>query len=433
MRKRIAACLALLLLLAACGQKEPEVSSWTVGQMARAILDTQDTRGMSADVLLKGDAAFDPYVADYYGLEPGDLEDGYILYAGGVSALEVAVLRLADGADTGAAVQALEAYIDARAGAFAGYAPEQYAILEASSAVGRGQYAALLICPDTDAAQEAFAACFTSDPPPEPVSAPPPSPPEEVPGPAAVEPEAGEDVPPEQEPEPEEEPEPLPDIGPETASEPEPELEPVSEPEPIPEPEAAPAGPWSYDEQRIIDAWNSGDRSGLWEQDLEILDILETLPALTDGTLGDYERELALHDWMIDWAEYDPGALSSGPIGDPIPDNDNPYGFLTGRKGICLGYASTFRLLMKLCGIECVMVQGASHAGTADHAWNLIYLDGEWYAVDPTWDDPVSSYPVSEAVAHQYFNVTDSFLLAHDHQWDAAAVPAATGTTWTWN
>ena len=41
-----------------------------------------------------------------------------------------------------------------------------------------------------------------------------------------------------------------------------------------------------------------------------------------------------------------------------------------------------------------------------NHAWNLIKLDGEWYQVDVTWDDPVwdrlgrvchdSIYPVLE-------------------------------------
>ena len=194
----------------------------------------------------------------------------------------------------------------------------------------------------------------------------------------------------------------------------------------------APPAEWSYDGTRILDAWTSGSRDGLHPKDLEILAVLEQIPALTDPELSDYDRELALHDWMIAWAEYDPGALSSGPIGDPIPDNDNPYGFLTGKKGICLGYSSTFQLLMDLSGIECATVRGYSHAGTADHAWNLVRLDGEWYAVDTTWDDPVASFEVPETMAHTYFNVTDDFLRQHDHQWDEAAVPKAEGTVWTW-
>ncbi len=381
---RLLCFLCLLCLLTACGQKQT-LTDWTAEAMVRSILASQETVEETR-AIARNNALFDTYAADYYGLRPEEITDGAVAYAGGVSALEVAVVRLADGADPDGAVQALTEYINSRAGAFAGYAPEQYAILEGAKAASRGQYVALLICPDVDAAEAAFNACFES-PPPEPETDP-----EEPSQP---------DVPPDEEP---------PDKT-----------------------EPAPEVPWSYDEQRILDAWNGGGRDGLREQDLAILETLEGIPALTDSTLTDYERELALHDWMIGWAEYDPGALTSGPIGEPMPDNDNPYGFMTGRKGICLGYASTFQLLMDLSGIECITVHGTAHAGTAEHAWNLVRLDGEWYAVDTTWDDPVASFQVSESTAHSYFNVTDDFLRKHDHQWEEGSVPAAEGTVWTWS
>ena len=412
MRGPLLLCALCLVLLTACGGREDGPASatdWSELQMVRAIWDSQPEQ--EGHMLSGGDSGFASYLQDYYQLDPGDVAAGEILYAGGVSAQEIAVLRLTDAADADQAAQALEAYIEARAGAFAGYAPEQYAILEQSSAVQRGRYVALLIAPDQTAAQAAFASCFTEPPPEEPPQIldeadPPP---------------VSEDT------------EPAGEVKPEPEPEPQPELEAVSEPEPepIPEPEP-PAGEWSYEQDRIVNAWTGGSRDGLYPEDLEILAVLEQIPALSDPSLSGYDKELALHDWMIGWAEYDPGALSSGPIGEPMPDNDNPYGFLTGKKGICLGYASTFQLLMELSGIECVTVHGMSHAGTAEHAWNLVRLDGEWYAVDTTWDDPVASFQVSEAVAHIYFNVTDDFLRLKDHQWDETAVPEANGTVWTW-
>ena len=157
--------LCLACLLTACGQKTQETTSWTTEAMVRTILTSQDT-AEKTQMIAWGDELFDPYITGYYGLKPKELADGAAAYAGGVSALEVAVLQLAEGADPAAAVQSLTAYIDSRAGSFAGYAPEQYAILERSRAVSRGQYAALLICPDPDAAEAAFTACFSSDPPP---------------------------------------------------------------------------------------------------------------------------------------------------------------------------------------------------------------------------------------------------------------------------
>ena len=444
MKRKTAAWLllaCLLCLLSACGKAEPTETAWSEAQIARAVWDSQNG-AEEAGAILSDSGDFASYLSEYYRISPDSVQGGAILYAGGVSAQEVAVLRLTD-ADTASGVEkALQSYIDDRAGAFAGYAPEQYAIVENSGTASRGQYAVLLICPDQQAARDAFAACFTAGPPAgepsfasagqpdspsEPEAETPPPPPED-PEPAEV--PAAPEEPPVQPPAE------SPDIPPdEPEPEAEPEAEPEPEPEPRPEPELPPnrpQAPWSYDRERIVSAWSSGNRDGLWEQDLAILEVLDGIPALTDGTLSDYDRELALHDWMIDWAEYDPGALSNNPRGEPLPDNDNPYGFLTGKKGICRGYASTFQLLMDLSGIACVTVDGASHAGTAEHAWNLVMLDGDWYAVDTTWDDPVASFPISPLVAHQYFNVTSEFLRRTDHQWDESAVPEAEGTALTW-
>ncbi len=432
-----------LLLLAACGgqKAEPAETDWTPAQMAQAVWDSQPA--LESRLLDCGDADFIPYLRDTLGLDPADVEDGAVLYAGGVHAQEIGIFRLTEVADADQAVKALADYQYARAGAFAGYSPEQYAIAEKAAVVRQGSnYVGMLIVPDQDAARDAFAGCFLL-PPPEPEE--PPS----IPEPAAEEtkpaplPESESETEPVPEPEPESEPGPEPesDSVPESApgpdSEPDPEPAPEPDPEPNPEPEseqppARPEGPWTYDGARIAEAWRSGSREGLWEQDLAILNALAGIPALTDENLSDYERELALHDWMIDWAEYDPGALTSGPVGDPMPDNDNPYGFLAGRKGICLGYASTFQLLMDLSGIECVTVRGMSHGGMSEHAWNLVKLEEEWYAVDVTWDDPVASFPVPRAMAHKYFNVTSEFLRLHDHQWDESGVPEASGEAMAW-
>ena len=41
--------------------------------------------------------------------------------------------------------------------------------------------------------------------------------------------------------------------------------------------------------------------------------------------------------------------------------------------------------------------------GTADeidHAWNLVELDGKWYHLDATWDDPMPDQ--GEDALHQY-------------------------------
>ena len=375
MKKRVCACLlACLLCLSGCGREPEEASGWTALQMARAILASQ---GAAEAVTELDGADFAAYAGQCYQLDPRQVEDGAVLAAGGVSALEIAVLRLTE--DGAQAAEALEDYIAARAGAFTGYAPEQAAILAHSTAVSRGRYAALLICSDPAEARAAFNACFEGPPA------------EEPPVPLA----------------------------------PRPQEPPVSG-------EEEQDGGWRYDRQRLLSAWEEGG-TGLADRDQVILQSCrDLLGEIITEEMSDYEKELAVHDWMIAWAEYDQAALSSLPGAQPTPDSDNPYGFFTGRAAICTGYTSTFQLLMDLLDIECVTVEGTAYNGTEDHAWNMVRLDGDWYCVDVTWDDPVSSTPVSPAAAHMYFNVTSDFMRQFGHQWDKEGVPAAEAGAWAW-
>ena len=76
--------------------------------------------------------------------------------------------------------------------------------------------------------------------------------------------------------------------------------------------------------------------------------------------------------------------------------------------------------------------KGAAYSGTSDHAWNQVRLDGEWYCVDVTWDDPIVLGAVSEQAAHRYFNVTSDFMRETKHFWDGESVPEAEGTLYAW-
>jgi transglutaminase/protease-like cytokinesis protein 3 len=151
---------------------------------------------------------------------------------------------------------------------------------------------------------------------------------------------------------------------------------------------------------------------------------------ITDGMTA-YEKELAIHDWIVKWASYDTEANNNSPNARPSPDNDNPYGVFFNKKAICSGYTSTFQLFMDLLGIECITVNGFARNMETEHAWNMVRLDGEWYCVDVTWNDPVGVFSPSY-VSHDYFNVTSQYMREHQHIWNDAAVPEATATAYSW-
>ena len=51
---------------------------------------------------------------------------------------------------------------------------------------------------------------------------------------------------------------------------------------------------------------------------------------------------------------------------------------------VCEGYARAFKMLCNKIGVECILV------GSNDHMWNYVKMeDGNWYAVDVTWNDPI--------------------------------------------
>ena len=82
---------------------------------------------------------------------------------------------------------------------------------------------------------------------------------------------------------------------------------------------------------------------------------------------------------------------------------------LAGTSGtvapVCEGYARAFKVLCDELEIPCVLTEGVAKATVEDagggHMWNYVQIDGGWYAVDVTWNDPYVSWD-PEAVVSGY-------------------------------
>lgn len=106
-----------------------------------------------------------------------------------------------------------------------------------------------------------------------------------------------------------------------------------------------------------------------------------------------------VHDYLVENIEYDT-TISEDNI-------YNVYGALVTGKAVCEGYARSFKYLMDELGIPCTLVIGKgrnTEGKIENHAWNYVELNGNWYAIDCTWDDPVSlAGYVSKSSKYKYF------------------------------
>ena len=127
---------------------------------------------------------------------------------------------------------------------------------------------------------------------------------------------------------------------------------------------------------------------------------------------GDTYNDIKMvHDYLVDNIQYDT-TISQQNI-------YNIYGALINGTAVCEGYARSFKYLMDELGIPCTLVIGEgtnSQGQTENHAWNYVQIDGSWYAIDCTWDDPVSTTGyVSQNSKYKYF-LKGSNEFSKDHK-----------------
>lgn len=133
--------------------------------------------------------------------------------------------------------------------------------------------------------------------------------------------------------------------------------------------------------------------------------------------MTDVQKACAVHDYMALTYDYTRFEDNS-----ELGFNDySLYGIMTEKKGVCQAYAQAYQYAMQFLGINTKFVEGFGDDGS--HAWNYIELDGSWYHVDVTWDDPIVYY-TDRYITHEYFLVSDDTML-QDHTWEASEYPVS--------
>lgn len=133
----------------------------------------------------------------------------------------------------------------------------------------------------------------------------------------------------------------------------------------------------------------------------------------------DFEKICRFHDEIILGCEFSQETAYSG----------SAYGVLVDGKGQCEGYAAAMSLLCGRAGIPNYTVTGLNRKNET-HAWNKVLLDGEWYNVDCTWDDPILQREQPDFIKHDYLLLSDAETEGITHFTDElfSGMPACEGT-----
>nr|WP_154892966.1 transglutaminase domain-containing protein [Paenibacillus xylanexedens] len=114
----------------------------------------------------------------------------------------------------------------------------------------------------------------------------------------------------------------------------------------------------------------------------------EVVASIIKDGMKDDEKRKAIYDYLNDNAKYDDAALESAEqnnfknVDAQFNDSFTTYGILVKGVGVCASYASVYKLLSDLSGLDSIVVTGASSG--VPHAWNKVKIGNEWFHVDAT-------------------------------------------------
>lgn len=145
--------------------------------------------------------------------------------------------------------------------------------------------------------------------------------------------------------------------------------------------------------------------------------VKSVLGSIMKSGMNDHEKVKAINDWVVLNLKY-----------DTTLEKYTAYDGLSTGSTVCQGYSLLTHKLLKEAGIQNKIVEGTAYPeGNPQgqlHAWNLVLLDGKWYHLDTTWNDPVPDR--DGAVSYTYYLRSD-VQMRKDHTW-TKSYPAANTT-----
>ena len=137
------------------------------------------------------------------------------------------------------------------------------------------------------------------------------------------------------------------------------------------------------------------------DNEIEIISKIvdKTIKEKTNNEMPIKEKIKIIHDYIIDNTEYD--KLKYENKNDTTYKSNTAYGVLVEGYGTCNGYADAMAIFLNEMNVINYKISNN------EHIWNLVYLDGDWYHLDLTWDDPISDTNINRDT---YFLITTKIL-----------------------
>lgn len=162
---------------------------------------------------------------------------------------------------------------------------------------------------------------------------------------------------------------------------------------------------YAYDEEDTIVEFYSVLSSDECEAYIKKFnDKINSIMSGINSKMTEYQREKFLHDKLLEGCVYKTGVSSASDGWEYF----SSYGALVGGEAVCEGYAKAMQILLTRAGIPCSTIRG--DADNVAHMWNVVELNGEWYHLDPTWNDNDSD----GNIGYEYFNLTTE-AITKDH------------------
>jgi hypothetical protein len=146
---------------------------------------------------------------------------------------------------------------------------------------------------------------------------------------------------------------------------------------------------WSYQRGKATLTLSVVYRSTLKQENTLDMKLDSVRKALDLEDASDYKKVKAIHNYIIKRVSY-----------DQTYRKHTAYNALINKSSVCEGYALAAYRMFTDSGIECRIITGTANGGS--HAWNIVRVNGEWYNIDLTWDDPIMSNG-EQVLRYDYF------------------------------